>query len=73
MVSPKEFELLNIENELVRTILENPKNAKPNQKIIQTLSRALGTTSRHVRQPSIVLWKLKSSMQRVFEMLYEKC
>ncbi|XP_014238046.1 SET and MYND domain-containing protein 4-like [Trichogramma pretiosum] len=72
MSSPKELSLLYIENELVRTILENPENAKPNQKTIQSLSKALAKAARQLKQPSVVLWKLKSSMHAVFEMLYIK-
>lgn len=69
LVSPREQEFLLVEDQLVRSIMDY-SSFDCSQKTIKILSNALKKTYKNIKQPSIALWKLKSSMQMVFEKLY---
>lgn len=68
-MSPKESEFMFVEDQLVRSIMTT-SSFECSQETIETLSKALKNTYNNVKQPSLALWKLKSSIQRVFEKLY---
>lgn len=68
-MSPKESEYMFIEDELLRGIML-ASSFECSQETIEKLSKALKEACSNIKQPSIALWKLKSSIQRVFEKLY---
>ena len=64
---------MDIEADLVRSVVEDYDNLKCDQETVRKLSSALAkTTSCINNSPSVVLYKLKTAIQGVFEKLYEK-
>lgn len=72
-IHPREMEFLTIEERTIKPIMDDDwesRDIRYNQKIINVIAKALTEARKHLKQPSIALWRLQDALNKAITKYY---